>query len=210
MLIGYARVSTPDQKLHLQKDALRKAGCKRIFTDVASGAQAAREGLEAVLEFLRERDTLVVWKLDRLGRSLKHLIEMVTALQKRQIGFRSLQENLDTTTSGGKLVFHVFGALAEFERDLVQDRTRAGLVAARARGRKGGRRRVMDEKKVSMAVALLQNPETSVANVCQTLRVSRATLYRYLPSQDQLGRTLSSQNKGSPTKRKKKRASSKR
>lgn len=181
MLIGYARVSTPEQKLRSQKDALRKAGCKRIFTDVASGAQASREGLEKALAFLREKDTLVVWKLDRLGRSLKHLIELVTELQARKIGFRSLQENIDTTTSGGKLVFHVFGALAEFERDLVQDRTRAGLAAARARGRKGGRRRVMDDQKVAMAVSLLQNPETSIADVCQTLQVSRATLYRYLP-----------------------------
>ena len=141
--------------------------------------------MEKVLEFLRPHDTLVVWKLDRLGRSLKHLIEIVTALQKRQIGFCSLQENLDTTTSGGKLVFHVFGALAEFERGLVQDRTHAGLAAARARGRKGGRRRVMDEKKVAMAVSLLQNPATSVAEVCQTLKVSRATLYRYVPAQAQ-------------------------
>jgi DNA invertase Pin-like site-specific DNA recombinase len=182
MLVGYARVSTPDQKLDLQKDALRKAGCKRIFTDVTSGAQTTREGLEEVLAFLRERDTLVVWKLDRLGRSLKHLIEVVTALQSQKIGFRSLQENIDTTTSGGKLVFHVFGALAEFERGLVQDRTRAGLAAARARGRKGGRRRVMDDKKVAMAVSLLKNPETVVADVCQTLKVSRATLYRYLPA----------------------------
>ncbi len=177
MLVGYARVSTVDQKLSLQKDALRKAGCKRVFADVASGTQASRDGLTEVLEFLRERDTLVVWRLDRLGRSLKHLIEMVTALQTRHIGFRSLQEHIDTTTSGGKLVFHVFGALAEFERELVQERTRAGLAVARARGRKGGRRRVMDDKRVAMAVALLQNPETSVMEVCQTLKVSRATLW---------------------------------
>jgi DNA invertase Pin-like site-specific DNA recombinase len=205
MLVGYARVSTPDQKLTLQKDALRKAGCKRVFTDVASGAHASRDGLSAVLAFLREHDTLVVWKLDRLGRSLKHLVEMVTALQERKIGFRSLQEHLDTTTSGGKLVFHVFGALAEFERALVQERTRAGLSAARARGKKGGRRRVMDDKKVAMAVSLLQNPATSVAEVCQTLRVSRATLYRYLPPQEQtVRRPLGSRNKGYPTKPKKK------
>jgi DNA invertase Pin-like site-specific DNA recombinase len=184
MLIGYARVSTTDQKLTLQKDALRKAGCKRIFTDIASGAQASREGLTEVLAFLRERDTLVVWQLDRLGRSLKHLIAIVTALQNRKIGFRSLQEHIDTTTSGGKLVFHVFGALAEFERDLVQERTKAGLAAARARGKKGGRRRVMDDKKVAMAVSLLQNPDTSVAEVGKTLKVSRATLYRYLPAHD--------------------------
>jgi len=154
MLVGYARVSTADQKLSLQKDALRKAGCKRVFADVASGGQTARDGLTEVLEFLRERDTLVVWRLDRLGRSLKHLIEMVTELQTRHIGFRSLQEHIDTTTSGGKLVFHVFGALAEFERELLQERTRAGLAVARARGRKGGRRRVMDDKRVAMAVAL--------------------------------------------------------
>jgi DNA invertase Pin-like site-specific DNA recombinase len=185
MLGGYARVSTADQKLSWQKDALRKAGCKRVFADVASGVQAARDGLTEVLEFLRERDTLVVWRLDRLGRSLKHLIEMVTELQTRHIGFRSLQEHIDTTTSGGKLVFHVFGALAEFERELGQERTRAGLAVARARGRKGGRRPVMDDKRVAMAVALLQNPDTSVAEVCQTLKVSRATLYRYLPAPDQ-------------------------
>lgn len=183
MLVGYARVSTPDQNLNLQKDALRKAGCKRIFTDIASGAPASREGLAEVLEFLRERDTLVVWKLDRLGRSLTHLIEIVTALQQRKIGFRSLQEYLDTTTSGGKLVFHIFGALAEFERDVMRERTQAGLAAARARGRRGGRRRAMDDKKVTMAVSLLTNPETSVAEVCKTLKVSRATLYRYLPAQ---------------------------
>ncbi len=183
MLIGYARVSTPDQKLNLQKDALRKAGCKRIFMDVASGTQTARDGLDEVLEFLRARDTLVVWKLDRLGRSLKHLIELVTALQNRQIGFRSLQEHIDTTTSGGKLVFHVFGALAEFERDVIQEWTRAGLAAARARGRKRGRRRAMDDKKVAMAVSLLKNPQTSVAEVCKTLKISRATLYRYLPAE---------------------------
>jgi DNA invertase Pin-like site-specific DNA recombinase len=204
MLVGYARVSTTDQKLTLQKDALRQAGCHRIFTDVASGAQTTREGLTEILKFLRERDTLVVWKLDRLGRSLPHLIEIVTALQQRQIGFRSLQEHIDTTTSGGKLIFHVFGALAEFERDLVQERTRAGLAAARARGKKGGRRKVMDAKKVAMAVSLLQNPDTSVMEVCRTLRVSRATLYRYLsPHTPLVSHTLSSRNEDAPTKRKK-------
>src|SRR5919206_2285768 len=142
MLIGYARVSTLDQNLDLQQDALRKAGCERLFTDVASGSQTTREGLEVALGFLRAGDALVVWKLDRLGRSLKQLIDLVLTLETREVGLWSLQERLDTTTSGGKLIFHVFGALAEFERDLIRERTQAGLAAARARGRKGGRPRV--------------------------------------------------------------------
>src|SRR5437588_2632057 len=126
MLVGYARVSTEDQNLDLQKDALQQAGCEKLFTDVASGAKDERAGLTEAIAFLRPGDTLVVWKLDRLGRSLKHLIETVTALQARKIGFRSLQESIDATTSGGKLIFHIFGALAEFERDLIRERTRAG------------------------------------------------------------------------------------
>src|SRR5512143_1072690 len=140
MLIGYARVSTLEQTLALQQDALTKAGCERTFTDTASGSLAARPGLTEALDFARPGDTLVVWRLDRLGRSLRHLIDTVSLLQERGIGFKSLQEQLDTTTSGGKLVFHVFGALAEFERDLIRERTQAGLLAARARGRLGGRR----------------------------------------------------------------------
>jgi DNA invertase Pin-like site-specific DNA recombinase len=123
MLIGYARVSTPEQNLNLQRDAFQKAGCERIFTDVASGAQAERHGLSEALAFARPADVIVVWKLDRLGRSLRHLIEAIHLLESRQIGFRSLQENLDTTTSGGKLIFHVFGALAGLERDLIHERT---------------------------------------------------------------------------------------
>jgi DNA invertase Pin-like site-specific DNA recombinase len=181
MLVGYTRVSTQDQNPDLQKDALLKAGCERLFTDVASGAQASRDGLNQALNFVRQGDTLVVWKLDRLGRSLKHLIEIVTALQTRRIGFRSLQENIDSTTSGGKLVFHVFGALAEFERDLIRERTQAGLTAARARGRRGGRPRSMNQKQVTMASTLLKDPHTTIADVCKTLQISRATLYRYLP-----------------------------
>src|SRR3712207_6085330 len=141
MLIGYARVSTLDQTLALQQDALRAAGCERIFTDTASGARADRPGFADVLGHLRHGDTLVVWRLDRLGRSLEHLIETIRHLQEQGIQFKSLQEQLDTATSGGKLVFHVFGALAEFERDLIRERTQAGLVAARARGRVGGRDR---------------------------------------------------------------------
>src|SRR5437762_2648642 len=135
MLIGYARVSTAEQNLDLQTDALTKSGCEKIFTDTASGANSERPGLAEALSFMREGDTLVVWKLDRLGRSLKHLIETVLALQKAQKGFRSLQENIDTSTSGGKLFFHIFGALAEFERDIIRDRTKAGLASARSRGR---------------------------------------------------------------------------
>src|SRR5262245_40582214 len=139
MLVGYARVSTQDQTLDLQKDALHKVGCSRIFTDMASGAQVDRPGLEEALAFMREGDTLVVWRLDRLGRSLKHLLETVARLEEHKVGFKSLTENIDTTTSGGRLIFHVFGALAEFERELIRERTRAGLAAARARGRLGGR-----------------------------------------------------------------------
>jgi hypothetical protein len=138
-LLGYARVSTADQQAHLQVDALQRAGCYRVFTETASGARPDRPTLEQVLDQLRPGDTLVVWKLDRLGRSLRHLVDTVTGLAERGVGFRSLQEAIDTTTPGGKLVFHVFAALAEFERDLIRERTAAGLAAARARGRHVGR-----------------------------------------------------------------------
>jgi DNA invertase Pin-like site-specific DNA recombinase len=138
MLIGYARVSTYDQTLNLQQDALTKAGCTKIFTDTASGAKTERKGLETVLAYVRKGDTFVAWRLDPLGRSLPHLITTMTDLEEQGIGFESLTENIDTTTSGGKLIFHIFGALAEFERNLVRERTLAGLAAARARGRKGG------------------------------------------------------------------------
>jgi DNA invertase Pin-like site-specific DNA recombinase len=178
MLVGYARVSTDDQDLALQRDALRAAGCERLFTDTMSGAKAARPGLTAALEFCRVGDTLVVWRLDRLGRSLTNLIELMTVLQEQEIGFRSLTEQIDTTTSGGKLVFHIFGALAEFERELIQERTRAGLAAARARGRQGGRPKKLDRKKIDMAQQLYDAGEHSIADICQTLGVSRATLYR--------------------------------
>jgi len=179
MLVGYARVSTPDQHLALQRDALKKAGCKRLFTDVASGATAERPGLTKALEFVRRGDTLVVWKLDRLGRSLQHLIECVRQLQERKVGFRSLQESIDTTTSGGKLIFHVFGALAEFERDIIRERTNAGLAAARARGHKGGRPRVLDDKKLALARSLHKD-NTAPTVICATLGISRSSLYRYL------------------------------
>ena len=183
MLIGYARVSTADQKLDLQNDALTKAGCERIFTDTAGGAGAERTGLEQALSFARKGDTIVVWKLDRLGRSLKHLIETVTGLSDRGVGFQSLQETIDTTTSGGKLVFHVFGALAEFERDIIRERTLAGLAAARAHGRMGGRPRNLDDKKKRHAVMLHSDPTNSVEDICRTLGISKAMLYRYLAEQ---------------------------
>jgi DNA invertase Pin-like site-specific DNA recombinase len=180
MNIGYARVSTQDQTLNLQKDALEKLGCNKIFTDTASGAKAERKGLDEALEYVREGDTLVVWRLDRLGRSLKHLIETISQLDTRKIGFKSLTENIDTTTSGGKLIFHIFGALAEFERNLIRERTNAGLQAARARGRKGGRPRALTPKKAQMVQDLYRNKENSIDEICKTLNISRTTLYRYI------------------------------
>jgi DNA invertase Pin-like site-specific DNA recombinase len=180
MLIGYARVSTSDQTLNLQKDALEKIGCTEIFTDIISGATTERQGLDAALSYVREGDTLVVWRLDRLGRSLKHLIETITNLNNRKIGFKSIQENIDTTTSGGKLIFHIFGALAEFERDIIKERTQAGLQAARARGRLGGRPKALNPKKASIAQALYKDKSNSIAEICKTLNISRATLYRYI------------------------------
>jgi DNA invertase Pin-like site-specific DNA recombinase len=181
MLIGYARVSTADQTLNLQQDALEKAGCTKVFTDVISGAKAERKGLDEALNFLRDgEDTLVVWRLDRLGRSLKDLIEKLTELKNRNIGFKSLTENIDTTTPGGKLIFHMFGALAEFERDLIKERTSAGLVAARARGRIGGRRKVLTDKQVDIVRALYADENNSITEICKTFNISKMTLYRYL------------------------------
>src|SRR5437763_10463237 len=180
MLIGYAWVSTQDQTLHLQKDALEKLGCTKIFTDTASGAKAERIGLEEALEYVRAGDTLVVWRLDRLGRSLKHLIETISQLDTRKIGFKSLTENIDTTTSGGKLIFHIFGALAEFERNLIRERTNAGLQAARARGRLGGRPKSLTGKKAEMAQEVYENKNNTIDEICKTLNISRATLYRYI------------------------------
>lgn len=186
MLIGYARVSMPDQHLDMQRDALKKAGCKKVFTDVASGSKSERLGLAKAVEFAREGDTLVVYKLDRFGRSLAHLIEGVRQLQARGIGFRSLNENIDTTTSTGKLIFHVFGALAEFERDIIRERTKAGLASARARGRKGGRPRVLDDEKLALARSMYQDPSNSPRAICATLGISSATLYRYLPAKSRV------------------------
>jgi DNA invertase Pin-like site-specific DNA recombinase len=181
MEIGYARVSTGEQLLDLQQDALTAAGCGKVFTETASGAKAERVVLTETLAYLRPGDTLIVWRLDRLGRSLQHLIETVADLQARGIGFKSLTEQIDTTTPGGKLVFHVFGALAEFERDLIRERTNAGLAAARARGRTGGRPRKLDDpKKLALARQLYAGGQTDIATICQTLGISRATFYRAL------------------------------
>lgn len=180
MLIGYARVSTGEQNLDMQIDALKEAGCGKVFTEEVSGAKAERPGLQEALDFLRQEDTLVVWRLDRLGRSLKNLVLTIEDLQQRGVGFRSLHENIDTTTSAGKLQFHVFSALAEFERDLIRERTMAGLRAARARGRMGGRKRQMSPEKVKSAAQLIQNKDISIPEICKTLGVSRSTLYRYV------------------------------
>ena len=182
MLIGNARVSTQDQTLDLQTDALMKAGCEKIFNDTTSGAKSERPGLQDAMNHLRAGDTLVVWRLDRLGRSLKHLIATITDLSDKDIGFRSLQENMDTTTSGGKLIFHIFGALAEFEREVIKERTNAGLQAARARGRLGGRPKLqsLDPKKIAHARKLYADRTMTVQEICDTLHMGRSTLYRYI------------------------------
>ena len=183
MRIGYARVSTNEQHLDLQRDALRHAGvsAKNIFTDTITGTKAERPGLEAALSHLREGDTFIVWRLDRLGRSLKHLIETVTALQQQHIAFQSITEHINTATATGQLVFHLFGALAEFERNLITERTMAGLAAARARGRTGGRPKLNPSlSKVAMAKKLYADQTNSISDICRTLHISRATLYRYL------------------------------
>jgi DNA invertase Pin-like site-specific DNA recombinase len=180
MLVGYARVSTNEQNLDLQKDALEKAGCERMYVEHASGSRTSRPELDKALEMLRKNDTLVVWRLDRLGRSLKHLIELITELEQRNIGFKTLSESLDTTTSGGKLIFHIFGALAEFERNLIRERTQAGLIAARARGRKGGRPPALDDKKKAVAIKLYKEKEHTIQEICRMMGISKPTLYSYV------------------------------
>ncbi|MBC7798946.1 MAG: recombinase family protein [Pyrinomonadaceae bacterium] len=186
MKIGYARISTQDQNLDLQRDALEKVDCEKIFTDVASGAKDERRGLAQAVEYARDGDIHVVWKLDRLGRSLKHLIETVNLLHNKGVGFASVQENIDTTTPGGKLVFHVFGALAEFERELIRERTNAGLQAARARGRTGGRKEKLNPKQVEMVKAMVGDPNISITSICETFKISKPTLYRYVPAKTKI------------------------
>lgn len=175
--IGYARVSTDDQNLHLQRDALEKAGCQVIYEDKASGKNTERPELEACLKALRSGDTLVVWRLDRLGRSLGDLVKLVTTLEEQKIGFESLQEKIETTSASGKLVFHVFAALAEFERNLISERTRAGLKAARARGRLGGRKPKLKQKDIREIKALLKDPNIPVSDIAKRFGVSRTTIY---------------------------------
>ena len=176
-LIGYARVSTASQDLALQRDALERAGCDRLYDDTGSGSIRHRPELDACLDYLRAGDTLVVWRLDRLGRSLRHLIETIGDLEQRNVGFRSLTEGLDTTTAAGRLTLHIFAALAEFERALVLERTRAGLEAARARGRLGGRPTMMSAEKLAAARALRASGELTMEEIASLLGVSRATLY---------------------------------
>jgi DNA invertase Pin-like site-specific DNA recombinase len=183
MKIGYARVSTIEQNLNLQRDALKVAGCRKIVEDKASGSKGKRDGLERVLEMLRPGDVLVVWRLDRLGRSLKQLIELMGELEGQGIGFQSLTEAINTTTPGGKLVFHIFGALAEFERNLIRERTRAGLEAARARGRKGGRKPKLDDRERVMVVELYRQKKHTVGEICQMVGISKPTLYAYVRRQ---------------------------
>jgi DNA invertase Pin-like site-specific DNA recombinase len=180
-LIGYARVSREDQNLDLQIDALKRAGCIRIFTDHGlSGTLTRRPELDAALDYVRDGDSLVVWKLDRLGRSLKHLIETVNDLDARHVGFRSLQEAMDTTTPGGKLIFHIFGSLAEFERELIRERTMAGLASARARGRVGGRKPKLTDDQVKLARQLYDAREHTVDQIAAMFGVAKPTIYRHL------------------------------
>jgi DNA invertase Pin-like site-specific DNA recombinase len=183
MKIGYARVSTQDQNLDLQIDALNEFGCKKIFTDKASGAKTARPELDKMLEQLREGDVVVIWKLDRLGRNLKHLVELVAQFNEQKVGLVSLNDPVDTTTAQGRLVFNIFASLAEFERDIISERTKAGLAAARKRGRKGGRPKGLSEEaqqKAMIAETLYKEEKLTVNQICERLGIARATLYSYL------------------------------
>jgi len=179
MKIGYARVSTTDQELNLQIDALNNAECEKIYEEKESGAKFDRPVFMEMIEFARAGDAIVVWRLDRLGRSLRHLIETVNELQSKKIDFISLSENIDTTTAAGTFIFHIFAAQAEFERNLIRERTMVGLEAARARGRVGGRKRTLTEKKAAMiALYVRSNPEDSILSVCKENGISRANYYR--------------------------------
>ena len=178
--IGYSRVSTADQDPALQVDALRTAGCEKIFTEKVSGTVRERPELSRVLEYLRPGDSLVVWRLDRLARSLSHLIDLVRDLDEREVGLVSISESIDTSTPGGRLVFHVFAALAQFERELIVERTEAGLAAARARGRVGGRPRALTDRRLKIAAEMYESKQYTVSAIAEALGVSRATIYRSL------------------------------
>lgn len=180
MLIGYARISTDDQKLNLQFDALKKAGCEKIYQDIMSGSAISRPGLDKLLDNVREGDTVIIWRLDILSRSLKELIDTVNLFQKKNIQLKSLQENIDTNSSAGKLIFHVFGAMAEFERNIIRDRTNAGLAAARARGRVGGRPTKLSAEKIKLVLKLYHEQQHSTAEICKMMDISGPTLYQYI------------------------------
>jgi DNA invertase Pin-like site-specific DNA recombinase len=183
MKIGYARVSTKDQNLNLQKDALKKAGCKKIYSEQVSGAKIERKQLDEMIKQVRKGDIIVVWKLDRLGRSLRDLVNLISKFQEMEVGFKSLQDSIDTTTPTGKLTFHLFAALAEFERDIISERTKAGLKSARARGRLGGRPKGLSKQaqnKARLAESLYKEKELSIKEICNYLSISKPTLYRYL------------------------------
>jgi len=180
MLIGYGRISTKDQSLSLQEDALNAAGCEKLYLDVSSGAKSKRPELDKLKEHIRKGDTLVVWRLDRLGRSVKDLVAWVNWLEGEGIGFKSLQEHIDTTTPTGKLVFHVFASIAEFERNLIQERTKAGLESARTRGRVGGRKKALDEVKEKALKQLYAAKGHNVSELCAMFDISKQTLYNYI------------------------------
>jgi DNA invertase Pin-like site-specific DNA recombinase len=180
MLIGYARVSTQDQNLDLQVEALNKIGCEKIFEEIVSGIKTDRQNLNEALSYLRPGDSLVVWRLDRLGRTLKQLIELINTLKEREIGFMSITEAIDTTTPTGQFFFHITAAFAELERDLIRERTKAGLASARARGRKGGRPKAIDSEAFQMALILYNEKKTTVANISKQFNISKRTFYRYL------------------------------
>jgi DNA invertase Pin-like site-specific DNA recombinase len=180
MLIGYAQISISDQNLNLQKDALQLAGCEKIYSDRISGAKAQRPGLSLALEVARTGDVLVVWRLDRLGRSLKDLIEIMSTLDEKGIGLQSLQESISTTSGSGRLIFHLLGALAEFERNLISERTTAGLVAARSRGHRGGRPKALDPAKRQLAVKLYTEGQHTIIEICKLMGISKPTLYNYI------------------------------
>lgn len=180
MNVGYARVSRSDQNLDLQEDALRDAGCEEVIVDKVSGTVANRPGLLRIKDILRAGDTLVVWRLDRLGRSLRDLIDWMNYLDEHDIGLRSLNDAVDTRSPGGKLVFHIFGAMAEFERNLIEERTKAGLAAARVRGKKGGRPKALRSNKRQVAVELYEQKKHSVSQICEMMSISKPTLYSYV------------------------------
>lgn len=180
MLIGYARVSTHDQSLDLQRDALTTVGCERIIVDVASGSKQERTGIDQLREIIRKGDVLVVWRLDRLGRSLKQLIALIEEFELQGVGFRSLTESIDTTSPGGKLFFHIIGALAEFERNIIVERTKAGLMAARARGRLGGRPKKLSRQQQKLLKQLYDDKQHSLNEICAMFGISKTTMYSYV------------------------------